>query len=55
MTDDRSPRPADVSPEDATPNDAGAPEGTPTPLEDAPDVKGPEERLDERLKREKDG
>jgi len=45
-----------VSPEDATPNDATGPEGTPSPLKGPDeDVKGPEERLDERSKREDDG
>jgi hypothetical protein len=51
--EERSPRPADVDPEDATPNDAGAPEGTPSPFKGPDeDPTSPEERLDERAKRE---
>lgn len=52
MPEERSPRPANVDPDDATPNDAGALEGTPTPFEDVEDVPSPEERLEERAKRE---
>ncbi len=53
MPEERSPKPADVDPEDATPNDAGLPDGPPSPLKGPDeDPKGPEERLDERAKRE---
>jgi hypothetical protein len=55
MPEERSPRPADVDPEDATPTDAGTPEGTPSPLQGVDeDVTSPEERLDERARRERD-
>jgi hypothetical protein len=48
LQEERSPRPADVDPEDATPNDAGAPAGVPSPLKGPDeDPKGPEKRLDE--------
>jgi hypothetical protein len=53
VPEERSPKPADVDPEDATPNDAGLPDGPPSPLKGPDeDPKGPEERLDERAKRE---
>ena len=48
MQEERSPKPADVGPEDATPNDAGAPDELPAALKGPDeDPKGPEKRLDE--------
>ena len=53
MQEERSRRPAHVDPEDATPSEGAAPEGTPTPFKGVDeDVTSPEERLDERAKRE---
>ena len=45
----------EIDADDATPNDAGAPAGTPTPFKGPDeDVTGPEEHLDEQSKREAD-
>jgi hypothetical protein len=56
MPEERSPRPADVDPEDATPSEGGAPGGAPAPFEGVDeDVTSPEERIEERAKRERDG
>ena len=52
MSEERSPRPADVDPEDATPNDAGGPAGVPSPLEGVDeDVTSAEERLEQEEER----
>jgi hypothetical protein len=54
MQEERNPA-IDIGPDDATPNDAGAPEGTPSPFKGVDeDVTSPEERLDEQAKREAD-
>jgi hypothetical protein len=54
MHEERKPG-AHIDLDDATPSDAGAPEGTPSPFKGVDeDVTSPEERLDEQAKREAD-